>query len=358
MQVPPEPGDTRSQVAELEERSAALRQAASLPAADLAAITDAVLTELECAIEMLAVLEANAGTDGGGRFADGDGAERRMLRAAFTDVPVPLFLLATDSTVLRVNKSAGQLLGSKPGYATGRPFTAFVALPARATVKTQLTAVARSGTVARIKCGLLSSQGAAVRELTIGLIRVTGEADRLVVAISDDSEAASSRDAAGNGGADSGNAIAKLRGADAAAADRSGPVQALTQRMDLATAVSRLLLESENFSESMTLQRSARLLADELAAWVIVDLDRRGLLVRQLVIGPEGPGLAEVSGLAASVNPTPGSLSQTVHDSGQAVLIAHVDDAAILGPGPGDVPLLMLLGTTSVLSVPITNGGD
>lgn len=46
--------------------------------------------------------------------------------------------------------------------------------------------------------------------------------------------------------------------------------------MDLVTAVTRLLLENENFSESMTLQRSARLLAGELAAWVIVDIDRRG----------------------------------------------------------------------------------
>jgi len=45
-----------------------------------------------------------------------------------------------------------------------------------------------------------------------------------------------------------------------------------------------------------------------------------------------------------------------VHESGQAVLIAHADDAGILGPGPGEIPLLMVLGSTSVLSVPITDG--
>jgi len=51
----------------------------------------------------------------------------------------------------------------------------------------------------------------------------------------------------------------------------------------------------------------------------------------------------------------PGSLPHTVHESGKAVLIAHAENAEILGPGPADIPLLMLLGSTSVLSVPITD---
>ena len=356
MEVVSEPGDSISQVAELGERYAALRQAARLPTADLVAILGAVFTELEFAIGMLAVPGAGVGPEGAIRSAHADGSERRLLRAAFTDVPVPIFLLTTDGAVLRINKSAGELLGSKPGYGTGRPFTAFLALPARATVKTQLNEVARNGNMRRVRCALLGSHGAAERELTIGLIKVAGEADRLAVAITDGGEPASVP-AAGHGSADRGISEAAAAGdAKSKVADRTGAVEALTQRMDLATAVSRLLLENENFSASMTLQRSARLLAGELASWVIVDLDRRGLLVRQFVIGPDGPGLAGVSESAASVNPTPGSLPQRVHDSGQAELIAHADDAGILGPGPGDIPLLMLLGTTSVLSVPITDG--
>ena len=159
MQVAPQADDTTSQVAELEKRHAALRLAASLPAADLSAILDAVFTELEGAIGLLAAPEAVPGRAGAGRVGDADGSERRLLRAAFSDVPVPLFLLATDGTVLRVNEAAGQLLGSRPGYATGRPITAFVALPDRATVQTQLNAVARSGRVGRVRCGLLGSAG-------------------------------------------------------------------------------------------------------------------------------------------------------------------------------------------------------
>jgi serine phosphatase RsbU (regulator of sigma subunit)/PAS domain-containing protein len=345
-QVAAELDDIANQVAELEERCTALRQAASLPAADLAAILDAVLTELDCAIGMLAAPLRGSGTADDGRSTDTDGAERRLLRAAFTDAPVPLFLLARDGTVLRVNKSAGQLLGAKPGYATGRPFTAFVTLPGRATVKTQLNAVARTGKIGRARCALLGSPGVATLELTIGLLRIGGEADRLIVAI------------AGETGGAPLPTVMNARQPDGRGAPggREGVVEAITQRMDLVTAASRLLLENEDFSESITLQRNARLLASELAAWVMVDLDRRGLLVRQFVIGPEGPGLAGISETAASVNPTPGSLPQLVHDSGQAVLIAHADDAGILGPGPGDMPLLMLLGATSVISVPITDG--
>jgi PAS domain S-box-containing protein len=354
VKVVPEPDDGADQVAELEKRHAALRQAAGLPAADVGALLEAAFTELEGAIGLLAGPWANHGQVTGGRSTDQEGTERRVLRAAFADAPVPLFLLAGDGTVQRVNKAAAELLGSKPGYATGRSFTTFVALQSRAAVQTQLNAVARSGRVGRVRCGLLSSTGATLAELTISLVSVSGDRDRLIVAVADVARTAGEdKDSAIGRPADasiSGNGTAEAGGKRSA-----GAVEAITQRMDLVTAVTRLLLENENFSESMTLQRSARLLAGELAAWVIVDIDRRGQLRRQFVIGPEGPGLAGISDSAAALNPMPGSLPHTVHESGKAVLIAHADDAEVLGPGPGDIPLLMVLGSTSVLSVPITD---
>ena len=48
---------------------------------------------------------------------------------------MPLFLLGRDGTVRRVNSAAGAMLGSGPGYATGKLFTAFVDLPSRAAVR-------------------------------------------------------------------------------------------------------------------------------------------------------------------------------------------------------------------------------
>jgi serine phosphatase RsbU (regulator of sigma subunit)/PAS domain-containing protein len=371
-----EADDAATEVAELAKRHAALRQAANLPSADVSSLLDAAFAELEAAIGLLAT-PTGSGDQQGNRQAGADATERRLLRATFTDAPVPLFLLARDGTVLRVNKAAAELLGSKPGYATGRPFTTFVDLSGRAALQTQLNAVARSGRAGQVRASLLSSAGPAPRELAIGLVSVSGENDRLIVAAGNgQQEAAGAARPTGRTGVKQkpaaahskkarnparGNGEAITAPAEPGDGEQggerpAGAVQAITQRMDLVTAVTRLLLENENFSESMTLQRCARLLASELASWVIVDLDRRGQLRRQFVIGPEGPGLAGLRDSAAALNPMPGSLPHSVHESGQAALIAHAEDAGLLGPGPGDIPLLMMLGTTSVLSVPINDG--
>src|SRR5262249_11286298 len=42
--------------------------------------------------------------------------------------------------------------------------------------------------------------------------------------------------------------------------------------------------------------------------------------------------------------------------TGSAQLIAHAEDISVLGDGPEGVPLLVLLGATSVLSVPVSDG--
>jgi serine phosphatase RsbU (regulator of sigma subunit) len=353
--VAPRHDEAATQVAELEKRHAALRQAANLPGADVTSLLDAAFAELEAALGLLAEPLGAGDQPAGRRQADADATERRMLRAAFTDAPVPLFLLARDGTVLRVNKAGADLLGSKPGYATGRPFTSFVALSGRAAVQSQLNAVIRSGRIGRVSCGMLGAAGPAARDVAIGRVSVSGDNDRLIVAVADGAQNAVPVDAESASGPGGGKSSKARPGRGPASGTGSGAVQAITHRMDLVTAVTRLLLENENFSESMTLQRCARLLADELVSWVIVDLDRRGQLRRQFVIGPEGPGLAGIRDSAAALNPIPGSLPHTVQESGQAVLIAHADDADVLGPGPADVPLLMLLGSTSVLSVPIAD---
>ncbi len=348
MRAAPDGEPAASQVDELRKRHAALVQAAGLPAADLGAVLDAAFAELDGAIGMLTeALEASqpatadAGRPGVGNRQGGEnGAERRLLRAVFHDTPVPLFLLALDGTVLRVNKAAGRLLGAKPGYATGRRFTAFVALPGRAAVASQLTAVTRSGEVRRVRTGLLGPDGTVPADLLVGLVKVSGDADQLIVAVPGGTQRAASR------------------GVRRTAQANGSAVEAITARMDLVTAVTKLLLGNENFSESITLQRCARLLAGQLAAWVIVDMERRQRLRRQFVVGPDEPESAAISSAVAARNPAPGSVPTLVHESGKPVLIAHAEDAELLGPGPAATPLLMLLGATSVLSVPLAHGDD
>ena len=349
------------QLTELEARYAALRQAAKSAGAEPSDVLDAAFTELEGAIDLLRAAGASPGEPGRRAPAESqpagtDSAERSLLRAMFAEAPVPLVLLTRDGTVQRVNRSAGDLIGAKPGYATGRPFTAFVALPSRAAVNSQLTAVGRTGKQRRIRCSLIAADGLVPCELVIARIGVRGnqgEADPLLITVRD----AGTRPPPAEGRAAEGRAAEGRAAEGRAEAEepRLAGVQAITRRLDVVTAVARLLLENEGFSESRTLQRCARLIAGALNAWVIVDMERRYRVRRQFAIGPDDPGLAELTSALAAVDPPPGSVPCAVHESGHPALIAHAEDAGMLGSSLDGEPLLSKLDATSVLSVPLTD---
>jgi len=322
-------------VAELAARFAALQRSARSRGAEPAELLDAALSELEGAVELLQAKAPAQGPVTGGA-AGADGVERQLLRAVFTDAPVPLFLVARDGTVQRVNRSAGDLIGAKPGYATGRPFTALVNLPSRAAVQSQLSTVSRTGQPRSVRASLLGQDGLVPGELLIGRVSVRDQADPLVVAVL---EAHAARPAPPD-----------------APAPAPGAVQEITGHLDLVTAAARVLLENQGFSDSRTLQRCARLIAAELGALAIVDLERRHRLRRQFAVGPDEPGLAGQAGLVAAVDPPPGSIPARVHESAHAVVIAHVEDPGILGAGTDGEPLLTVLNATSLLSVPLSDG--
>ncbi|MGD0243011.1 MAG: SpoIIE family protein phosphatase [Streptosporangiaceae bacterium] len=334
--------ETPSQVAGLTARYAALRQAARSSSADRGGVLEAAFTELEEAIDLLRVAES-APREAREPGTPADNAERGLLRAVFQDAPAPLFLIAKDGTVQRVNRAAGDLIGAKPGYATGRPFTTFVAMSSRAALNSQLTAVARTGKRRRLKCSLIAEGGEVPCELVIGRVGLRGAADDagpLVITVRD-ALPRPEKDRA----REQTDGLPKL-----------GAIQAITRRLDLVTAVARLLLENEGFSETRTLQRCARLIARELTAWVIVDIERRHRVRRLFVTGPDDPRLAELVNVVAAVDPPSGSVPSDVHESGHAALIAHADDAGALGASADGTPLLPLLDATSVLSVPLVDG--
>ena len=187
-------------------------------------------------------------------------------------------------------------------------------------------------------------------------VSVRGDDDWLLVA-------ARTRPAGGGAGSRKASATAQPAADQAgaeqvAAAEQAGPdpvVTVMTRRLDLATTASRLLLENVTFSESVTLQRCARLLSEALGAWVIVDMDRSGLLRRHYVTGPDKHESGQLTQTVAAVNPEPGSLPAQVRESGSTMLVTHAEDNDILGAAPGGVPLLALLGTGSVLSVPLAD---
>jgi serine phosphatase RsbU (regulator of sigma subunit)/PAS domain-containing protein len=333
------------EIAALRARGEALRQAATLKGAQLRSLLEAALTELDAALDALdAAGGARPGEDKSAPAAVH--AERRFLHAVFQQAPVPLFLLGLDGTVRRVNAAAGELFGSGPGYATGKLFTAFVDLPSRAAAATQLAATVRTGDTQQLRCRLLAAKGEVDCTLTVRPVRSRGDADQLIVAVGPrgpaSGPAARGRQETGPDGD---------QDADAAA------VQAMTRRLDLVIAASRILLENVTYSEQVALRQYARLLSRELSAWVVIDVDQGQGLRRQMVTGP-GTQRAEeeLARTTAAVDPQPGSVPLQVHESGSGLLMAHAEDAGALGKGPDGVPLLMVLGATSLLCVPLSDG--
>jgi serine phosphatase RsbU (regulator of sigma subunit)/PAS domain-containing protein len=329
-------------LADLTGRREALRQAAALPGADLRALLEAVFAELDGTVEVLTKL-AEAEPEGAASAAAPDiaGPERALLRAVFQHAPSSLFLLEPDGTIRRANGKAGDLIGAPPGYATGRALTAFVDLPSRAAVKSQLAAAARTGAARQVECRLLGPNGPVDATLTANVITLQDGARLLVVTA--DGPAAGAKVTKGARTAKTGQEPADL-------------VQAMTRRMDMVTTVTRLLLDNSTFSEAVTLQRCARLLAGDIASWVIVDVEREGVLRRQFVVGPQDGPAQELARRIRALDPQPGSAPGQVHSAGTSVVLANAEDTGILGTVPGGTPVLMLVGATSLLSVPITDG--
>jgi phosphoserine phosphatase RsbU/P len=323
-----------------------LRQAAGLPKAELGPLLEAALAELDGAVQLLAGAEDRAS---GGPRGDPN-VERRLLQAVFQQVPVPLFLLGLDGTVRRANSAAGQLVGSRSGYPTGKLLTAFIDLPFRAALQSQLAAVVRTGETRTLRCGVLTADGVAECEVAVCPVLARGDSGQLIVAVGVPGFAVSGAAVPAPEPAGSQNGESRQR--DLA-------LRSATRRLDLVTSATRILLENVDNTESVTMQRFARLLARELSAWLILDVERNERLRRQLVVGPEDQPSEELAREVAGVDPSPGSAPAHVHQGGISMLVAHAEDPAILGTGsagPGGTPLLMQLGATSLLCVPVACG--
>jgi PAS domain-containing protein len=301
----PQGGWPKEQLTGLAARRDALRQATRVPGGDREALLDAALTELDGAIEALlggSLTDGVTGERAGEGLPETIRAERRLLHAAFQQAPVALFLLERDGTIRRANSGAATLLGVPTGYATGKPLTNFVDLGSRAAVQTQLAAVARTGGPRRADCRMLAADGQVDITLTATAIDLPGDPPVLVITAAPQqaAPARSSEPAA------AGKAAAKEAAKPAPGGDAS--IASMTQRMDMVTTVTRLLLDNSTFSEAVTLQRCARLLAGEIADWVIIDMERGGQLRRQFATGARQREADQLARSARSVDPAPESV--------------------------------------------------
>jgi serine phosphatase RsbU (regulator of sigma subunit)/PAS domain-containing protein len=342
-------------VAAIASRRDALRQAAVLPGADLRTLVEAALTELDAALEEFGAAAPGAGpADGRGEvLPEAVRAERRLLHAVFQQAPVPLFLLEQDGTIRRANNKAAGLLGVPSGYATGKALSVFVDLPFRAAVETLLAAVARSGRPRSADCRMLTGSGPGDATLTAAVADLPGDPQVLIVSALASSPA--------GGGPGAGKAAGGKGAADGKAGRRDavsafGAIAAMTRRLDTVTAITRVLLDNSTFSEAVTLQRVARLLAGEIGDWVLIDVERGGRLLRQFAAGPRDGRADQLARLARGADPDQESVPAQVYLTGKSVLLAHTDDPAALGRTSDGAPLLMMLGAASLICVPISDG--
>ena len=363
----PRGGRPDEAAADIASRRDALRQAAALPGADLRLLMEAALTEIDAAIEAVG---ASPGTGPGSADAPDESlpeavrSERRLLHAVFQQAPVPLFLLEQDGTIRRANNTAAELLGAPTGYATGKALSVFIDLPFRAALQTQLAAVTRTGQPRSAGCRLLTAAGPVDAVLSAAAADLPGDPQVLIVTAAARApqgeqpgtpakRAGAKGPAAAQPGAAAGKRAAE-KPADDTAADRA--VAAMTRRLDTVTAVTRVLLDNSTFSEAVTLQRCARLLAGDIGDWVLIDIERGGRLLRQFAAGPRVAQADQLARGARGADPDPDSVPAQVHAAGKSVLLAHPDDLAALGRTADGTPLLMLLGATSLICVPISDG--
>src|SRR5215472_8101424 len=342
-----------------------------MPEAEPRSLLDAALAELDAAVTALDTTGASDGPDGEAVAqhdpTHGPTADRRLLQAVFQQVPVALFLLGADGAVRRANSAAAELVGATPGYATGRSFAALVEPAHRAAVRSQLAAVARTGVQQVLSCGLYGPGGVRPCQVLIRTVNVRGDDDKLLVVAT---PRGGRRATDSKSGAQSKAEPKAPRGDSepAAVPDKTTPdgtmadvtvgvaVAAMTKRIDVVTAVNRLLLENVASSEGQLLQRFGRLLADRVATWVIIDVMAGGRLERHSVAGPDEEESAGRAQAVMAVHPSAETAAGQVAQSGTALVLAHPDDEAILGATEAGVPLLLMLGGASVLSAPVTAG--
>ena len=217
---------------------------------------------------------------------------------------------------------AGQLgrrraVGAAKGYATGRSFAALVEPPSRAAVRSQLAAAVRTGEPRVLTCGLYGPAGVQQCEVMIRTVSVRGEDDRLL----GDRLPHIIQGEKGRGAVSQIRGWSRLRTA----------IVASTARIDVVTAINKLLLENVVSSEGQLLQRFGRLLADRLASWAIIDMCWATRCSGTASPGPTGRTRRGRAQTAMAVHADAGVRPRPGGQAGSPMLVAHPDDEDILG---------------------------
>ena len=312
-----------------------------MPEAQARPLLDAALAELDAAVTEL---DRGAGARPAGRWRQPAGATRTAGCCTRSSSRHRSRCSCSAGTA----RSGGPTRpppnwsGAAKGYATGRSFAALVEPPSRAAVRSQLAAAVRTGEPRLLTCGLYGPSGVQQCQVMMRTVSVRGDDDRLLATVLPNTFQGEKR-----------------RGAVTKPEADHGPdgIVASTGRIDVVTAINKLLLENVVSSEGQLLQRFGRLLADRLTAGRSSTCASATSCSGTASPGPIAEDSAGRAQTAMAVPPTPESAPGQVARTGSPMLVAHPDDEDILGVTEDGVPLLMLLGGACLLCAPIAANG-
>ncbi|MGA2826483.1 MAG: SpoIIE family protein phosphatase [Streptosporangiaceae bacterium] len=318
------------------------------------ATAEALFIELELAEEELHVIrdQMTEQSQEISRHSDAADRDRSLLRAVFSEMAVPVFVLDHGGFVRRANGAAAELLGTASAYISGKPFPIFVDLTARAAFRSQLSAVFRNGGKNSFTSVLLVSQRRLQARIMLARVDPSSEVQPLVTVavLPPAAEPAPPAEPVPRAAPVPQAPVPQAPVPQAAPVPGAGHTfAAAARRLDLMSQVTRLLLDEQPLSEPVILHRVAWLLQAGTADWVLVDMVHEDGITRAVVAGPDNPLAPHIAGDEAEAAPLPGQVLRT----GKAVVYPHIQDENALGVTATGQPVLVVLGAGSVLSVPV-----
>ncbi|MGY0490786.1 PAS domain-containing protein [Streptomyces sp. WG-D5] len=326
------------ELADFVRRVTELKTARSVSTAELPAVLDAALFELDHVIGTLWPQAGQGKAAGGagpaaGRSATADRQEQQLLRAVFERIPLPVALVDRESVVRRLNFAATNFTGVRAGYATGRPLTGFLAHADRAALRSQVAAVARGEGDRGLTVHLQQNPQVPVRAVLTGLRPGNEPRTTVLVILQPEDDATVTPGPAARPAAPAPDLTEATRHA------------ALT---DLLDAMARELLSSPVGDPAELLRRAAQVLHGRFADWVVAD---RGAarLERTAVLGPDEAAVRDIAGQ----DPADSPLVVETARGGAPALLVRPEDPRALGDDASGAPLLVRADVTSLLCVPL-----
>ena len=333
--------ESGEELADFVQRIAALKNARAVPESDLPAVLDAALFELDHAASHLWPLYERLASTGASSPPPADRMEQQLLRAMFQRFPLAVALVDRETVVRRMNFAATGLTGVRAGYATGRALTGFLAHADRAAFRSQVAAVARGEGDRSLVVRQQQDPEARVRA-TLTALRPSNEPRIVVLVVLQPADARS--------GAPRG----------ATAADVVSEVPDLTEATrhavltDLLDSMTSTLLTTAPGAPDTVLERAAEVLHGQFADWVVAEAGGTRLRRVSVLGPPDGDPLA---GALAKQDPAGCPLVLEAARAGSMIVKVRPENLDEFGQDPSGDPVLLRADVTSLVCVPVTDGG-